>query len=79
MQKQEEMAKQNEMQQQQFQANLEMQKEIEAEKLRLEEERNIRDNETKLLIAEMQLEGVQDTNNANAKNAENSSPDQSID
>lgn len=53
-------AKSQEAQSQQFQADLEARSAIEQEKLRLQEEANIRDNETKLLIEQMKLQSYVD-------------------
>ena len=47
------MAQQNEIQQQQFQQKMEAEAAIEAEKLRIQEDNNIRDNETKILLEQI--------------------------
>lgn len=47
------MAQQNEAQQQQFQQKMEAEAAVEAEKLRIQEDNNIRDNETKILLEQI--------------------------
>lgn len=47
------MAQQNEIQQQQFQQKMEAEAAVEAEKLRIQEDNNIRDNETKILLEQI--------------------------
>lgn len=52
----EEMQQEREAQQQQFQADLEYKQELEDRKLQIEENKSVRDNETKILIEEMKLQ-----------------------
>lgn len=47
------MAQQSEAQQQQFQQQMETEAAVEAEKLRIQEDNNIRDNETKILLEQI--------------------------
>lgn len=47
------MAQQNEAQQQQFQQQMETEAAVESEKLRIQEDNNIRDNETKILLEQI--------------------------
>ena len=55
------MAQQNEAQQQQFQQKMEAEAAVEAEKLRIQEDNNIRDNETKILLEQIRSFANQET------------------
>jgi hypothetical protein len=67
----EQQAQAQQAEQEQFQAELEFKQQIEAEKLRIQEANNIRDNETKLLIA-----GINADTQANAQSIAENTPNE---